>query len=210
MIDERDDRLDEMLRDAARDYNAPPPTPRAEMWQRIQVARSATALTPLRRSAPWKIPLTVAAILLLGIAIGRLTTPGAPKGQDGDPIAGPAALSTPIRDRGDLAARLVTTDHLGQAESFLTEFGTDPGVTDFSAEAKALLANTRLLLDSKRIGDPATRQLLEDLELVLVQIATLDPSDRREELGFISAGLAHHHLQARLRNASPPERVIRM
>ena len=31
MMDEREDRLDEWVRDAARDYNPPPETPRAEM-----------------------------------------------------------------------------------------------------------------------------------------------------------------------------------
>ena len=38
MMDEREDRFDEILREAARDYNAPPPTPKAEMWERIAAA----------------------------------------------------------------------------------------------------------------------------------------------------------------------------
>ena len=34
MMDEQEDRLDALLRDAAQDYNAPPPTPKAEIWAR--------------------------------------------------------------------------------------------------------------------------------------------------------------------------------
>ena len=33
MMDDREDRLDNLIRDAARDYHAPPATPRAEMWE---------------------------------------------------------------------------------------------------------------------------------------------------------------------------------
>jgi hypothetical protein len=34
-----DDQLDQRLRDAARSYNAPPQTPREEMWARIEAGR---------------------------------------------------------------------------------------------------------------------------------------------------------------------------
>jgi hypothetical protein len=50
MMDEREDRLDEWVRDAARDYNAPPPTPRAEMWEAIQAGRRAARVAPRPRS----------------------------------------------------------------------------------------------------------------------------------------------------------------
>jgi hypothetical protein len=95
-------------------------------------------------------------------------------------------------------------------ESFLTEFDTQRNGTDFTVEARDLLGTTRLLLDSKRVKDAATRQLLEDLELVLVQIATLDPKDETEDLRFISEGLSQSHLRTRLRNAIPAGPAIRM
>ena len=37
-----DDRFDDQLREAARDYNAPPETPRDLMWERIVAERSRT------------------------------------------------------------------------------------------------------------------------------------------------------------------------
>ena len=81
---------------------------------------------------------------------------------------------------------------------------------DLAPQARQLLSSTRLLLDSKRLTDPRTRKLLEDLELVLVQIATLDPKDRREDLDLIADGLAQNHLRTRLRNAIPSDPTIRM
>ena len=41
-----DDRIDEILRDAASEYNRPPATPRDEMWTAIQAAGEATAIGP--------------------------------------------------------------------------------------------------------------------------------------------------------------------
>ena len=38
-----DDRFDDQLQDAARDYNVPPETPRDEMWERIVAARTSEA-----------------------------------------------------------------------------------------------------------------------------------------------------------------------
>lgn len=210
MMDEPDDRLDDLLRDAARDYHAPPPTPKAEMWQRIEAARRATVVTPIRRSTVWRVPLAVAALLTIGVAIGRLTSPGA--GTTAPTAATPPGLgaATPRAERGTVAAQLVTAAHLSQAEMFLTEFDTQAPAEDFSAQAKGLLTTTRLLLDSKRLKDAGTRKLLEDLELVLVQIATIDPQDRHEELGFIADGIAQSHLRTRLRSAIPAGPAIRL
>ena len=95
-------------------------------------------------------------------------------------------------------------------ETFLTEFGTPNPPAGFTAEAHDLLGTTRLLIDSKRVTDPRTRQLLEDLELVLTQIATLDPKDHREDLDLIADGLAQSHLRTRLRNAIPAGPATRM
>ena len=50
-----EDRFDE-LREAARDYNAPPETPRDEMWERIVAARTKNTKTTERTGTP-VIPL---------------------------------------------------------------------------------------------------------------------------------------------------------
>jgi hypothetical protein len=73
-----DDRMDEVLGDAVRDYNAPGAVPREEMWRRIQAARG----EPRRASVPapsrsrWLWPgvggaVAAAAVLVIGILLGR-------------------------------------------------------------------------------------------------------------------------------------------
>lgn len=70
-----EDRFDEFLRQAARDYNAPPDTPREAMWARIEAERRARAARrtagPVHRRVWWGVALAVAAALLIGIGIGR-------------------------------------------------------------------------------------------------------------------------------------------
>ncbi len=223
MMDDREDRLDNLIRDAARDYNAPPATPRAEMWEAIRASREAArtedrppAVRPGR--SPLRLVFAIAALLALGISIGRLTVPArsgsaaapAQPTVAAAPEASAAAAAAEQRERGEAAARFATDDHLTQVETFLTEFGTRPAATDFSAQAQDLLTDTRLLLDSKRVVDPRTRKLLEDLELVLAQIATLDPREKNRNRELIADGLAQSHLRTRLRNAIPAGSAIRL
>jgi hypothetical protein len=221
MMDEREDRFDEMLRETAREYNAPPATPRAEMWDRIQAARKTDRGTEGQRdgilhfrsrgSRPaFRLALAAAAVLAVGVAIGRFSAPSEPAGSG---PAGTIASSTPApapRERSTVATQVATSNHLSQVETFLTEFGSAPPTPDFSDQAKDLVGTTRMLLDSKRVVDPRTRALLEDLELVLTQIATLNPKDRSEDLDFIADGLAQNQLRTRLRNAIPAGPAIRL
>ncbi len=76
-----DDRFEEFLKTAAQEYHRPPGTPREAMWARIEAARRAR--TEIR--APqypgrhwWRWVTGIAAILLLGIAIGRFSVRPAP------------------------------------------------------------------------------------------------------------------------------------
>jgi len=83
-----EDRIDEIIRSAASDYNRPPATPRDEMWSAIQAARSApgprlhvaAGAAPSGYKAPKRfgaqyawIGMAAAAVLLIatGIGIGR-------------------------------------------------------------------------------------------------------------------------------------------
>lgn len=75
-----DNELDALLKDAARGYNEPPATPREEMWTRIAATRAtrATRVVPIaRRWNAGRIATAaagIAAVLLLGVMIGRWTT----------------------------------------------------------------------------------------------------------------------------------------
>ena len=198
-----DEQLDERIRDAARAYHAPPETPREEMWARISAARQrgsgaagqrGTRVLPFRpRWAPWAA--AAAAILAVGIGIGRISV-----GPMSSAWEGPSANA--------ITYRLAAQEHLSQSEAFLTLFRTSlEDRTDHrlaSASARHLLATNRLLLDSPAAVDPATRLLLEDLELVLAEIAQLSPRSRAQDLQLIRDGIERGNFMPRLRTAVPP------
>jgi hypothetical protein len=201
------DRIDEQLRAAAREYNEPPETPREAMWERIVLSRAEsaeqaerTAVRPFR-SFPARLVAGIAAVLAIGIGLGRLTVtqPG--------PAGAPAASVSEAPPVNAAAYRLATTEHLSQAETFLTLFrasvrhGGDERLA--TATARQLLATNRLLLDSPAARDARTRLLLQDLELVLAEIAQLSSQPRSGELDLITEGMEQGGVLSRLRTAVP-------
>ena len=202
-----DDRLDERLREAAQAYNAPPDTPREAMWARIQAARAAD---PSAEASPstagprvlefrprWTVwAAAAAAVLAVGIGLGRLSVGVGPETAG---WVGPSANTTTYR--------LAAEEHLSQSEAFLTLFRTSVQERNdqrlASASARQLLATNRLLLDSPAAVEPATRLLLEDLELVLAEIAQLSPQSRAEDLQLIRDGIERGNVMPRLRTAVP-------
>jgi hypothetical protein len=198
-----DDRFDDLLSETAREYHVPPETPREEMWARIvaerERRRQARGSIVLR---PWfRWGLGVAAVLALGIGIGRWTAPGSP--------AGPAVVGEPAGASG-LAYRVAATQYLTRAETFLTEFraGVGHGPVDarFARQADELLSTTRLMLDSPAGEDARVRALLEDLELVLVQIAQLggrSGAGDANEVDLITQGMEQRGVLTKLRTAIP-------
>jgi hypothetical protein len=71
----------------------------------------------------------------------------------------------------------------------------------FSNQATELLTSTRLLLDSPAASDARFKDLLEDLELVLAQIAMLQTGRTRQDLDLITNALEEHDVVPRLRSA---------
>ena len=207
-----DDRFDDQLRDSAREYNTPPVTPREEMWAAIQARKAetekaegprtvATPLRPLRHLRPLRWPVGIAAILALGIGLGRLSAP------EPGPVA-PVKIASDTSPRTkDVAYRIAAMEHLGQSEAFLTLFrasvrgGGNEQLA--SATARQLLATNRLLLDSPAAGDARMRLLLQDLELVLAQISQLSARPSSPDLDLITEGLERGGVMSRLRTAVP-------
>ena len=205
-----DDRFDDFVQEAARDYNAPPDPPREVMWARIEAVRRERAQ---RRSqlrlvySPWtRWGLGLAAALAIGIGIGRFTIREQP-GVGALTVAPEAAATTAARPPQDLAHRIAVTEHLTRAEMFLTSLPVPSEAGDasipFWSNAAGLLASTRLLLDSPAVQDPVFRSLLEDLELVLVQIVQLSDDGGTTELQLLTEGLERRGLLPRLRTAIP-------
>ena len=191
-----DDRLGERLEQAAREYHRPPATPREELWARIAAER-----TRRRVLRPWlRWGLAAAAVLLVGVYIGRLTMPG-PK----DLAHGPTSAAP-----SDLAYRVAAAQYLTRTEALLTGFRAEAqgsgGKLDAQlvTQARDLLLTTRLMLDSPAAKSPRMKTLLEDLEVVLAQIATLPSSGDPEGVRSITQGLEQRGVLLRLRTSVPP------
>jgi hypothetical protein len=230
MTDMLDDRFDDQLRDSARDYNTPPVTPREEMWAAIQARKAeaenteggqadsrtsgqsnepkSPAILPFDRPAGrpsvrlLRWPIGIAALLALGIGLGRISAP-----KPVPPTAPVVVASVAPQRTADAAYRITATEHLGQSEAFLTLFRASvrKGGNEqlASATARQLLATNRLLLDSPAASDSRTRLLLQDLELVLAEIAQLAPRPSSPDLNLITEGLERGGMMSRLRTAVP-------
>lgn len=106
------------------------------------------------------------------------------------------------------AYQLTAVRHLSEAEALLTSFRTRSTAdqqmdAQLGRWARALLSNTRLLLDSPVANDPQRRPLLEDLELVLVQIVQLSPENTPQDRELIEKTLQQDQVMTRLRTAIP-------
>lgn len=198
--DPRDARLAEL----ARALRVPPAAPREAMWQAIAAARrerrEAPRVLPLRR---WGLGLGIAAALVLGIALGRLSIGN----QGGNQRMSDGTVPLAATGDQDLTYRVAATQYLSRAEILLTTFrasGNAVPDSQFHAAARDLLSLTRLMQDA-----PSTRQdaafqlLLADLELVLVQLTQFEAGAPSPDAELIAEALRDRGLIARLRTAIP-------
>ena len=196
MMRENEDRkFDAWLEEAAKTYHAPPrPTPREEMGGRIQAAR-------VRRIRPWmRWGLAAAALLVLGIGIGRWTA------HQPTTVPGGTRVATADTAGNGVVYQVAATQYLSRTETFLTAFRADlraGRATGFTGQARDLLTTTRLLLDSPAADDPRMRALLEDLELVLVQISQLPTARDRHDTDLITQDMDERSVLPKLRSAIP-------
>lgn len=196
-----DDRFEERMRAAARDYHQPPETPRDAMWAAIAAGRRRAATRVFIVRPAWRWGLGMAAVLLVGIAIGRWIRP--------TNTGAPTPNTIGDRSTSDVAYSVAAVQYLNSTETLLTGFRADARAgrvdTLFVDQARELLTSTRLLLQSPAARqDPHLKPLLEDLELVLAQIARL-PGRGRDTLDvdLITQGMDQQSVLTRLRTAIP-------
>jgi len=202
MFDNDETKFEQWLQDVAKGYHAPRPTPRDEMWTRIEAERARRAARRVVELRPWaRWTLAAAAALVLGIGIGRWTAQQRTGGPAGTPVA---SADTSNRD---MVYQVAATQYLSRTETFLTGFRADLRAgradTRFPGQARDLLTTTRLLLDSPAADDPRMRGLLEDLELVLVQISQLPAARQRHDTDLITQGMDQRSVLPKLRSAIP-------
>ena len=178
----------------------PAPPPLDQMWARIEEA----AWVPTARPpAYWpRRLLPLAAMLVIGFGVGQIA-----------PRLGPDLL--PQADRpsdGTLAVQAasggppfvgVATDYLERVTALLVtlanESGREQPVQYSASQARDLLATTRLLMDAPAPMESHLRALLEDLELVLAQIARLPARPEAPDVYLIDQALDQREVIPRLR-----------
>ena len=208
---DRPDRFDELLHDALRSYNHPPgerEMPLDDMWRSIE-SQAFPARRHASRYAQW---LRIAAALVIGVGIGRLSLVRGHQVAPAVPVTTPATVAQRASASPELPAPQLdpaTSRYLGQAAALLIALPAEANVgrpdQPFMKRANELLLTTRLLLDSQSGNDPAMRNLLEDLELVLVQVVRLEKErepSRRTELELIQQALDQRDVIPRLRSAA--------
>ena len=202
-----ENRFDDVIRNLPYEFKVPPEPPLEEMWRVIENAHFTPARksTGMARSAPW---LAAAAALVIGIGIGRYLP--AKKSPPTTPPASAIASNT-VTPNADTSAvadayRDQTSQYLGQAAALLISLpanaGTAKADATFANKAADLLVTTRLLIDSPAATqDPKLRSLLEDLELVLVQIARLRGQRNKSDLDLIHQAVEQGDVLSRLNSA---------
>jgi hypothetical protein len=207
MTDQHEDpKFEQWLKNAARGYHTPHPTPRDAMWKRIEDARRNKHVIELRPWMRWAV--AAAAVMILGIGIGRWTARQSAARSGATPVA---VTDSTTPEESDLVYQVAATQYLSHTEAFLTSFRADIGShgaaksVRFARQARGLLSTTRLMLDSPAARNQRLRSLLEDLELVLVQISQLDPSrdGGDHDTDLITQGMNQSNVLPKLRSAIP-------
>jgi hypothetical protein len=195
-----DENFERLMKDAAETYNRPPKAPMDEMWSSIESEAFGTRLPVRRRHSlvanPW---LRMAAVLVLGVAIGRASMlfQKAPA-----PAAKTAAVSA--QENAD-SYQLTTDRYLGQTMALLVDMPkqlqSGHADTAFIARANKSLTTLRSLMDSPAANNPRLRSLFEDLELVLVQVVQMPRGGSATDATLIRQAMQQHDVMPRLRDA---------
>src|SRR5687768_947213 len=209
-----EERFERAMRDAVESYNRPPDVPPLEeMWEAIERTRAgaheAAEVTrpfpmeePRRRIVilqPW---LRTAAVLVLGLAMGRASVSMfGPVTEKGTRTAQTAAATGEVPSQ----YQSLTDHYFGQAAALLIalpgELNSKGSDTAFLSRADDLLLQTRMLLDSPAASDPGLRTLFEDLEVVLIQVVRLQADRDQTKIDLLNQSMQQRDVIPRLRNA---------
>lgn len=189
-----------------------PEVPRERMWQAIDEARrdqrSVVELPRRNRDRVWRMAAGIAAILVLGVGIGRMSVaPEVPVAMVESMVEDPVEVA-PVTSTINPAAekevyRFAAANLFGRADYLLTDFKVRSCANEDLGEvpnwAGGMLVQTRLLMDTSAAEDANMKQLLEELELVLAQIVGLSRDNCARDMAWIKQGLQERSTLGRLR-----------
>ena len=169
--------------------------------------------TPMSAAATDSGPLAPTAAeeaLALSVVEEPLETNRQFAAADPPPAADPAPVrpeaDPPVRDAADEYDMSRISRHLDRTQALLvafrTDIGTDESQRDLAMWAREFLVETRSLLNTPAAEGQRERALLQDLELVLVQIARLGPDAPDFERELARESMERQGTLMRLRSAS--------
>jgi len=197
-----EEQLDQLIKEAGPRVRPAPPLDADAMWARVEAQR---LQPPVAAGGRWNTGwlLKMAATLFLGVAIGRLSV-GFRSGESTSGASVVAVSATP-RSLSQPLERTATA-LLGETAALLSALpATDRGGAEdrrFGRLAQELLVTTRLLLDDGVASDPRLHELLDDLELILSQVARLQHRSSQTELELINEAMQERELVPRIRRAA--------
>lgn len=204
-----DDRMDELLAEAARDYNAPAYVPRDEIWSRIQAERGARKRERSGSNA-WIWPtvgIAAAALLAVGVTLGRRMERSAA------PATAPltAAVPQPARDSSaqmiaQLRQETTATDRRVRDLASASSADGNDDATSLSYHLVVLkhLAGSEAMItafrSAARHGEidaqiaAWSKELLSTTRMLEASVATDDPTMKRllEDLDLVLAQIKQY------------------
>lgn len=201
------DQFDEFLKQHAGGYRADAKPDAEALWRDVQAELQKDAGADHGSRALRRVWLAggaaIAATLVIGVLVGRWSQ----RREQQTTVAAPTLAAAPSADSAQLAAHLraSTKDYLEDADVFLTEFRAglrsgraSGGEADRAQRSRELLARTRLLLHGGERQSPETTRLLQDLELLLAEIAAMPPG-RSTDAALLQETLHRQNILPRLR-----------
>ena len=199
-----DNKLDQLLDNAAKRWRLPVDPPLDEIWAAVEA--QAFDQPAVRRSPGWSVVgIAAAAALVVGALGGSYVVRRGIIPPVTNTVTGLPSVQASVTSAHDPNQRAMA-ELLGRTAVLLAALPGDRSASPFdpqlSSEGARLLTSTRMLIDSPVGSDARLRNLLQDLELVLAQVARLEPRHRRNEMQFIQTALDEHDIVPRLRSAA--------
>ncbi|MYG48721.1 MAG: hypothetical protein F4164_04965 [Gemmatimonadales bacterium] len=188
-----------------------------------EAVAATTTAAPVTEAAPMSVaatdsgplaPTAAEEALALSVLEEPLETNRQFAAADPPPAADPAPAATPGRPDADPPVRDAAEEydlsrisrHLDRTQALLvafrTDIGTDESQRDLARWAREFLVETRSLLNTPAAEGQRERTLLQDLELVLVQIARLGPEAPDFERELARESVERQGTLMRLRSVS--------